>query len=281
MSFLDTLPAPIHRLEPGGPWAQFRVADPRACELELRAMVREDLPLSVGVAGGPVVPASLWSADAAAGQLHLSLTRPEDDAPTMQHLLGRTRENHELWAAGYRGDLKLQFDLPEAMLQRQGHDSRRWVVRCAWPRLLLRLPRRGAVRVRRGGGDAPAAIFHHPLARDHRVRLRVLDISESGCALWNPRDGIPLPPGVEIRKVEVELDDEAIFFTDLRIQNAVAGPAGAAASPPEEAAAGPRPVAGVKLGCSWVDLPPMAAETLHRWIRQGRRRRDLISLSFD
>ena len=52
MSFLDTVPAAIQRLDGRGPWARFRVTDPRQRVAVLREVVRGDVPLTLGVGAG-------------------------------------------------------------------------------------------------------------------------------------------------------------------------------------------------------------------------------------
>jgi hypothetical protein len=65
--------------------------------------------------------------------------------------------------------------------------------------------------------------------------------------------------------VEVELDDSNIVFSDMFVHHLT----------PLDAAGNAR------LGCEWQGMPAPAQERLQRWIMQGRRRRELISLSFD
>ena len=60
MSFLDTVPAAIQRLEGRGPWARFRVTEPRQRVAMLREVKRGDVPLTLGSADGPTLPALLW-----------------------------------------------------------------------------------------------------------------------------------------------------------------------------------------------------------------------------
>jgi flagellar brake protein len=266
MSFLDTVPTPIQRLQAGGAWAAFRVSDPRQRELILRDSCRRDQMFSIGTPGGPTVQAVLWSIDDTTRALLLALPGGADDVALLRSLLSRRVPAVELWAAGYLQEAKLQFELPEPQLLSTGAQV---LLQANLPRVLLRLPRRGTVRMRHKpvpGEPGPVAIFRHPLAQERRVRLSVLNISSSGCALWRPAEELPLPPGAQIRKVEMELDDEAIFFADLRVQHASAADDGSR---------------GSKVGCAWQDLPAPAADTLQRWIRGGGRQRGLMSLDLD
>jgi c-di-GMP-binding flagellar brake protein YcgR len=256
MSFLDTVPAAIQRVDSSGPWARFRVSDPRERAATLREICRGDVPLTLGTAAGPTCSALLWAVDDENERLHFSV------APASQNV-GAVVSAPKVWAAGYLGDVKLQFDLPELSIELGGPQP---MLRALAPRHMLRLPRRGAMRVRRGEAQAPVASLRLPPASDTVLQMRVVDISMSGCALSRPI-GSPAPaPGMEIEKVEVMLDEDAIFVADLRVQHVTLVAASRS---------------GARVGCAWQGLSRRAAETLELWIERGRRRRDLVSLKFD
>jgi len=258
MSFLDTEPVPIQRMDPSGPWSRFRVTDPRQRLATLRELCRGAVPLSVGVAGAPAFPVQLWSLDEAQQLLHFSIAT-HVPRQVMEGVLGQSG----LWAAGYLHEAKVQFDLPAL---RPGFGGTQRMLHAHAPRQMVHLPRRRALRVRHSGEPQPVAVFGHPLAQDLVQRLVVADISMTGCALQREPGGLPLVPGTQITRVEVELDNQSIFFSDLQVQHVTMG-----------ARAGGH----VRIGCAWRGLNSGAAETLQGWIVQGRRRRDLISLAFD
>lgn len=262
-------------MQPGDKWASFRVNDPQQVEFALAALVREETPLVLGFAGSVVTSAVLWSSDSSTRRLRLRLTGAPCESDKLAYLL-RPQPSHaepalELFAAAYRGDAKLQLDMPEPQLKR--HDAE-YMLHSAWPRQLVRMPRRSAVRVRRKIGASPVVAFAHPLAPDYQARLRVLNISTQGCALWLPRGELPLAPGQMLQKVEVELDDESVFFSDIRVLRISLGGDAMPTLPLGE-------VEGLRVGCRWEHLPGPAASLLATWIRGGRRRRDLVHLSFD
>ncbi len=256
MSFLDTQPAPIDSLDMAGPWAKFRVHDPRRQIATLREICRNDKPLTLGAPGGPSIAVSLWSVDDHAAKLHFKV------GEGVANPLEITRQP-DLWAAAYLDDAKVQFALPSVMLSNEGGTS---VLVADAPKLMYHLPRRRAVRVKRDHDKAPTVRFRHPLSPEITTELRVLDISISGCALWRPDGVMPLLPGMELRRVEVELDDHTIVFSDLGVQHATT-------------VTGPNP--GARVGCAWRGMPAPAQERLRSWIQGGRRRRELISLSFE
>ncbi len=258
MSFLDTEPAAIHRLDSHGPWARFRVTDPRQREATLRELCRSDVPLTVGVAGGPHFPALLWAFDEPQKLLLLS-PPPALPQETLQAVLAQP----VLWAAGYLHEAKLQFDICQLA---PAANTTPPMLRAALPTQMVHLPRRRALRVRRTEAQAPLVNFQHPLAEDLPMELRVADISMTGCALWKPAEGVMLVPGTELRQVQVTLDAGTRFLADMQVLHLTAGPRGRH---------------GLRVGCDWRGLSVQAAETLQIWIARGRRRRDLVSLSFD
>ena len=139
---------------------------------------------------------------------------------------------------------------------------------------LLARKRRSTVRVRRPIDDSPTASFAHPLAPDYRARLRVLNLSVEGCALWLPRGDLPLAPDQLLRQVELRLDEESTITADLRVRYLSLNTDGMTTLPMGEAE-------GLRVGCRWGQLPAADANLLEAWIRVGKRRRDLVHLAFD
>ena len=191
------------------------------------------------------------------GRLHFSVNEGTPKADTVMAL-------PELWAAAYLDDTKVQFALHgliaegSAAIDGQSATPLRRTLFSQAPELMLLLPRRRDVRVRRPVQQAPWLHFAHPLLPGSALTLRALDLSTSGCGLWRPATSPPLAPGLVLSAVEVELDDSSIFFADMRVQHAT--PAGGAR-------------AGTRVGCSWIDLSAPAQDTLQRWICGGRHRR--------
>jgi c-di-GMP-binding flagellar brake protein YcgR len=257
MPFLDTEPAPILRVDTSAdPWARFRINDPRQRAALLREICRADVPLTLAGAAGPAVRALLWSVDDRRNRLHFSLS---PQARQLDELVA----SPELWAAGYLQQAKLQFDLRGLVLERSGP---RPMLHAEAPHLMLQLPRRRAPRVRRSMALSPALSFRHPQQESRVLRLRVLDIGVGGCALWLPADSLALEVGSLVRQAELELDAQALIHADLEVLQAA----------PARGAPG-----GLRLGCRWVGLNAESELTLQRWIAQGHRRRELVSLAQD
>ncbi len=256
MSFLDTEPAAIHCLDATSTWEQFRVEDPRRLLAVLREVCCGAVPLTLGIAGGRTAVAVLWSVDEAHARLVLSVA---PDVAGFRDLSATSAP----WAAGYLENVKVQFELHSFTVETQGPTC---MVHADIPRQLFSLPRRQTVRVRHAELLAPVVLFRHPPASDVLVSMRVLDISMTGCAVWNPISDPPLWPGTEIRQVEVQLDDMSIFVTDLHVEHVTFSAVS---------------LAGSRVGCAWKGMPQSGCETLQHWISRGRRRRGLVSFTFD
>jgi c-di-GMP-binding flagellar brake protein YcgR len=261
MPFLNTAPADIDRLDPGGTWARFRVDDRRRILKSLQALSRGDAPVTVGVVGGPSFIAALWSVDEPASALHFSAGLSSAIPPP---LMSASR----LWAVAYDEEVKLQFELRRFVVE-QAADRR--LLHAVFPTSLYALPRRSEVRVKPAEPTLPTVRFRHPLAPERWTQMRALDLGRRGCALWRPLDALPLPPGLELAQAEVELDDNTCFFADLRVQHVTLPAAGGAAAGPQ----------GVRVGCRWSAMAPAAEQALAGWVRSGQRRHETLSMNLD
>jgi hypothetical protein len=265
MSFLDTEPAAIDQVDYVGPWERFRVMDPRTCLAALREVCRNDAPVSIGTADGLTVRVSLWSVDDLNDGLNFNVDPAIGAAAAVAAL-------PQAWAATYLGDVKLQFELrgmvlgEVAQVRNVGGAAVR-LLRARIPTTMYCLPRRRAVRVRHDGRSGPMLRFSHPRDPALALCLNVLDISATGCAARLPSSLPALEAGAEVRQVEVELDSSTFVFTDMTVQH-VSRPRGDGDD-------------SLRLGCRWHHMPATAQDVLDRWIRSGKRRRELISLTFD
>ena len=258
MSFLDTEPAAIHRLDGSLSGPRFRITDPRQRVATLRELQRGDVPLTLGQPGRAGCAALLWALDETAGLLHLSLVGTLDGALRL-----KLATAPELWAAGYLHEAKVQFEIADVQFSAPGDKP---MLHVAMPQRMVHLPRRRAVRVRRDAASTPTASFQHPLVRELPQHLRVADISMTGCALWQTPEVLPLAPGIELRGLQVMLDTENGFRVDAQVRHVTPGPRGSGL---------------LRVGCDWRGLGARAADQLQTWIAQGRRRRELVSLVFD
>jgi c-di-GMP-binding flagellar brake protein YcgR len=263
MPFIDTHPADIDRLDPGGSWARFRFDDRRRVLKSLRALCQSDAPFTIGLPQGPTLAATLWSVDEPGNVLHFTTAVA---APLAPALAAAPR----LWAVAYEEEVKMQFELRRFVVERT--PDHKQLLHAVLPASLYALPRRGDVRVKPAEPGGPRVRFRHPLAPERWTQMRAIDLGARGCALWRPIDALPLPPGLKLEQAEVELDDQTFFYADLRVQHVTIAPTltgtGAVAD------------AGVRVGCRWTGLAPTAEAALGQWMKSGQRRRQRLSLDF-
>lgn len=274
MSFLNTEPVPILAQDDGITWRRFLVGDPVRRRSWLQKISQGDIPISLGQPPNALLSVTLWSVDPTTGLLHFSAP----DTPANAQALGWLVSQPDLWAAAYVGDDKFQFQVRQLGAVIKGG---RLQISGEGPVLLYRLTRRRSLRVRRPVGQAPLArlavtsglpaaaavptLPDAPVSHDP-TSLRLANVSLQGCALRLP-PGQPGPkPGQLLRQVEVELDDDTLLYADLVVQHVT----------PDFREPGAQLV-----GCLWGHMPTPARALLQKWIVNGRRRLDLVSLNFD
>ena len=227
---------------------EFRVASPREIAGFLTQLSDNKIPVALNAPDGDIETTLLWTVDAAHNRL--AFWADASDVKT-RHLLDRP--GHVVVA--YLHSVKLQFEIGPLVLQRGDPVS---VLSCAMPTQLFRFQRRHAYRVRPLMTEALTARFVHPDIPDMPLELSVLDLSLGGCALLLP-DDVPVPQrGALLRQVEFDLDDDADFQVDLRVQNV--SPRSAAAP-------------GMRMGCEFVNARSGALCALQRFVHDVEKRR--------
>lgn len=258
--FQDTRPAEFDAAAGPDPWGEFRVDQPQERLSLLRAVRDGGVPVVLSAPDGSAMTVSLWALDAGQDRMNFSV---DARAPQLQQLV----DADEAVAVAYLQNVKLQFDLQGLTLV-HGQDSA--ALQCRLPDEIYRFQRRSSYRVRTGEGRGPSLSFRHPSLPDMSLRLRVLDISIGGCALWLPADVPPVQAGTLLAEVQVELDSDTRFVSAVVLAHVSAQ---GAAGPP-----GGNGTHGVRVGCGWHRLPPAAERALQRWIDRTQRRRHLLSL---
>lgn len=253
MAFLDTQPAPIGNDGFDDPFAQFRSTHPREVQALLRELRDSNTPVALSSPSGAGLGATVWTVDAERGRIAFDV---EPGDPQLPGLV----EANELTVVAYLDAVKLQFDLQDLVLVRS---PRATALQARLPACVYRFQRRTAFRVRTLDRGAPVARLRHPSLPDMQLALRILDISIGGCALLLPHDTPPLPPGLDMGGVVLELDTDTALDVVLRIQHATSVQ-GKATS--------------LRLGCELLRLDPGALRTLQHYIDQTQKRRRLLSL---
>lgn len=253
MAFLDTQPAP---LDSGGtdPFAQFRSSHPREVLALMRELRDSATPVALSSPDGIGIAATVWTVDSDRGRLAFDVEPAEPRLATLV-------EANELTAVAYLDSVKLQFDLHDLVLVRSPHAT---ALQGRLPEHVYRFQRRSAYRVRTLERGAPVARLRHPGLPDMQLALRILDVSIGGCALLLPERVPPLPPGLEMGGVVLDLDTDTLLDVSLRIQHATSVQTKDGTS--------------LRLGCELLRPDGATQRTLQRYIDQTQKRRRLLSL---
>jgi c-di-GMP-binding flagellar brake protein YcgR len=250
--FLDTRPADLDALGGSDPWAEFRVRHESERLALLRQLRDSAHPVNLSAPGGATLHTRIWAVDETRGRMSFSA---DLGSPQLSTLV----EQDEAVAVSYMDSVKLQFDVQGLCLVRSLNAA---AIQCSLPQEMYRFQRRNAYRVRTQERHSPTATLRHPAMPETVLRLRVLDVSLGGCALWVPSDLPALEPGLLIEPVDVRLDLETRFTAAMSTQHVTAhGREG-----------------GVRLGCEWRKLSGSADRALVRWIDQAQKRQRILSL---
>lgn len=233
--------------------AEFRVEAPGEIFGLLKQLADGNVALTLSTPGAARCTATVWALDPGRGLLCLS-------AAAGDHQLQELLESDEVVAVGYLESIKLQFDLHDAVLVRNGRDC---ALNARFPRELYRLQRRGSFRVRPLINTGPTATLLHPVQRDVRLELRVIDVSIGGVALFLPDGTPPIEPGVFLPQVLVELDGDTRLTVGLIVQHVTALH---------------QESRGVRLGCEMQGLNGEGARALQCYIDRTQKRRRLLVL---
>jgi c-di-GMP-binding flagellar brake protein YcgR len=160
----------------------------------------------------------------------------------------------DLLAVAYLDQARLQFELTQVVQVHGPHGS---ALQAAMPAELQRIQRRRSWRLPTGGRSGPQVRLRHPHQPETPLTLRVLDVSIGGCALLQPADTPPLPAGLQLGGVQVELDRDTRFSTGITLHVVSTQPDGQ----------------GQRLGCEWQQMEGAAQRALQRFIDNAQRRR--------
>ncbi|MBL8345822.1 MAG: PilZ domain-containing protein [Rubrivivax sp.] len=234
----------------------------------LRELCDRALALHVGAAGTRGVTATLQFVDLMQQQLVLA---SHDDGIA----IARALQGRPAWAAALLHGLRVQFVLAAPCAAREGtgvarskglagahapgervERGERFLIQARWPREIYRTSRRLAPRVVTGAARPPS---RGPVVRfcgGHYLvstrNLRVLDISELGCAVMLPAGVVPPAPGSDLPRVELELDDTQVIVADARVQHVAALGRNAH-----------------RIGCRWENMSAAGQLALRRWLAQA------------
>lgn len=239
--------------EADGGIEDFRVATASEVAALLRRLQDANVLLNLVAPHGETYNTTLWTTDAARGVVSFAADARD---PQLQALL----EGDEAVAVGYLENIKVQFDVEQLVMV---HGAQACALNATYPRQMFRFQRRASYRVRPVLRETPVARLRHPMIPDMHLALRVLDVSVTGCALLLPEDVPALAPGVQINRVEIELDHNTRFECSLRLHHVTA-------IQPDSR--------GVRLGCEMLRLGQEAQRALQRYVDQTQKRRRFSAL---
>ncbi|NKI93140.1 c-di-GMP-binding flagellar brake protein YcgR [Rhizobacter sp. SG703] len=250
---MDTMPMPLDALSAAhGGLDDFRISAVPEVLAMLKRLQDGNVIVHLNGSDGATYTTTLWSMDALRGVISFSA---EAESNQVQSLV----ESADAVAVAYLDSIKLQFDAIGLVVV---HNGRNAVLNCAMPRELFRFQRRSGFRVRPLLRSTPMARMRHPAIHEMPLALRVLDVSIGGCALFLPDDVPPLPPGVVLNGVQMDLDVDTRIHVALRLQHVTS------INPDSR---------GVRLGCEIVNPASDVTRALQRYIDQTQKRQRLLN----
>jgi len=229
----------------------FRLTAPSEITAMLKRLIDGCIPLNLNAPDGTAISATLWTLDPAHERISFSVI---GDDPQLRSLI----DCDEAVVVGHLDSVKLQFDVNNLVLVHGGSSC---ALNSAFPREMFRFQRRNGYRVRPMSRSTPVARLRHPMIPDMQLRLRLLDVSIGGCALFLPDDVPPLDPGVLMNGAQIDLDADTRVMCGLRLQHVTS-------LNPESH--------GVRLGCEMVNAGSEGLRALQRYIDQTQKRRRLM-----
>ena len=231
----------------------FRVSSPVEMSTLLKRLLDSSAVLNFSTPSGASLSSTLWTIDSQKGVLTFSA---DSDSPQLHTLV----ESSEAVVVGYLESIKLQFDVHDMMLVRNGSST---AISCGFPAEMFRFQRRDCFRVRPLLRSEPVARFAHPSEPGVDLELRVIDVSIGGCALLVPHNVPPIEPGVKVNAVELELDADTHISIPMQLLHLSSMAAEAK---------------GSKLGCEFVRPSNDSLRTLQRYIDQTQKKRRMMAL---
>ena len=247
MTDTTALPLVPERLTSEG-LEDYRIAQPLEIQTLLNQMADQNVLVALTTPGGASYTTTVWDVDRAKRVVRLG-------ADLVDPQLERVLSSNEVFAVGYLEQVKIQFEV-HGLMRVKGEGSTQ-VLTCTFPQQLYRFQRRSNFRVRPLHTPPPVARFRVGPAADP-IELRVIDVSVTGVALLMPEGAAKLGAGSEVVSVDIELDADTYFTTNLRVMHV---------SPLKNEQPGGR------LGCEMDGLDGTAMRSLQRFIDQTQKRR--------
>lgn len=248
---METIPAPLDAMESASALDEFRIDVPVEVEQLLEQLRTGNALLHLSTFDGVSYTTTLLAQDRWHGIVSFAADARD---PRLQSLLGSTGAV----VVGYLDSIKLQFDALGLTL---APGARGDVLNAAYPREVFRFQRRRFYRVRPLTRSMATATLALPIASG-RMRLRVLDVSLAGVALFLPESAPGFARGSVLQDVLLQLDVHTQLSVGLIVRHTTAiGPRGG----------------GARMGCEILDLSRDDARLLQRYIDITQKQRRALA----
>lgn len=187
----------------------------------------------------------------------LSFGAIDAEDPRLHALL----EAEDVIALAYLDRIKVQFQLDNLLLVNSSEGS---TLLADLPQEMYRFQRRDSFRVQPMDTGAPRAALSHPQVPERSLRLRILDVSMGGIAVFLPEDAAPqtdFAVGTVLGPVQLQLDRSTQFEARLRVQHVTDFSF---------------ETKGVQLGCAFESLSASANGILQRYIDHTQKRQRML-----
>lgn len=178
------------------------------------------------------------------------------DESANRRLLGSGR----MTAVTFLDRVKLQFSAQHAELTAYENLP---AIRIRLPESLLRLQRRDFFRIRTPVARPILAAATHPLEKDRKLRLRVVDLSCDGAGLvaGEGEGDAGLETGMTLRGVRIELPEVGLLTVALEVRNIRAHDEGMRRNLR-------------RYGCQFIGIAPSLTNSIQRYITKIQRERN-------
>lgn len=223
----------------------------------LRQFVEGDVPVTLTSPGLTPYATSLWAEDMARDMIVFAADVGD---PRVRALV---QTSQPVIVVGDLEGVKIQFAIRELVtVQGLGASA----LNAAYPSEVVRFQRRGGFRVQPLGTKQPTArlVWSDESGQSQSIRLRLLDVSHHGVALFWPKAIGAVPEiGASFESAQLDLDAQIHVLAALRVVR-------------HEASTGKAP--GWRLGLEIVSVRPDAERLLQRYLDLAQKRRSLLTL---
>lgn len=251
---METSPIPIDQVAAGHhDLRDFLVDNALAVRQLMQALHDAGAQVHLNAASGAVYTTSVWTLDT---QRETLVFAADGDPAVLERVLAAS----DVVAVSYLDNVKLQFDVTGLVLVRGPQSA---TIGASFPQVVWRFQRRGTYRAKASPRTPAQVRLRHPMQPDRTLALRLLDVSQGGCAVLLPADLPSVEPGTSFTEAALELDGATRLTTGLLVQHVT--PAGDAA-------------AGLRLGCAFSAMPTASLRSLQRWIDNAQRRMRFLTI---